>query len=320
MKLFRAYKIVYLLSIAILIFCSYSQKTHAKTSILTDEKNAWLNEHVSEIYFAPEKDFPPLIWSQYGELFGLSTDYFDVIQQLMDVRFAVHEPRNLDEILKAIKNGDEKSIVSSRAATPERMDYLLFTRPYFSSPSIFISDDKKELSGSEIEQKGYKVAVGNSFGIHEYLKERYPKMNLVPVDNDYQLIQAVLDDNVDIGAINAASLIYLIKENGFSGIRKIGDTGFVSHFSFAVPKDMPELRNILDDAIEAIPHDFQKSVLEKWDINSNQIQLLLNSEPSLVGNNTADKKYITILVLGVGLVIILIELLLHRYVFNKKEE
>ncbi len=320
MKPFRAYKIVYLFSIAILVFCSYSHVAHAKTSILTEEKKAWLAEHVAEISFAPEKDFPPLIWSQYGELFGLSNDYFDVIQQLIDVRFSVLEPRNLDDILKAVKNGKEKSIISSRAATPERMEYLLFTRPYFSSPSIFISDDRKELTGSEIEQKGYKVAVGNNFGIHEYLKERYPKMNLIPVDNDYQLIQTVLDNHADIGAINAASLIYLIKENGFSGIRKVGDTGFVSHFSFAVPKDMPELRNILDDAIEAIPHDFQKSVLEKWDINSNEIQLLLNSEPSLVGTDTADKKYVTILVLSVGLAIILIEFILHRYVFKKKED
>lgn len=320
MRLLRGCKIVYLLSIAILVFCVYSQPAHAKTSILSDDKKAWLNEHLSQISFAPEKDFPPLIWSQYGELFGLSTDYFDIIQQLIDVRFSVLAPRNLDDILKAVKNGNEKSIISSRAATPERMDYLLFTRPYFSSPSIFISNDSKQLTGSEIEQKGYKVAVGNNFGIHEYLKERYPKMNLVPVDNDYQLIQAVLDDNTDIGAINAASLIYLIKENNFSGVRKVGDTGFVSHFSFAVPKDMPELRNILDDAIEAIPHDFQKSVLEKWDINSNEIQLLLNSEPSLVGKDTADKKYVTILVLSVGLAIILIEFILHRYVFNKKEE
>lgn len=311
---------MYLLSIAILVFCAFTQTTNAKTSILTEEKRAWLVDHVADIYFAPEKDFPPLIWGQYGELFGLSNDYFDIIQQLIDVRFSVLTPRNLDDILKSIKNGGEKSIISSRAATPERMEYLLFTRPYFSSPSIFISTRNKELTGSEIEQKGYKVAVGNSFGIHEYLKERYPKMNLMPVDNDYQLIQAVLDNNADIGAINAVSLIYLIKQNNFSGIRKVGDTGFVSHFSFAVPKDMPELRNILDDAIEAIPHDFQKSVLEKWDINSNEIQILLNSEPSLVGEGTSDKKYVTILVLSVGLAIILIEFILHRYVFKKKEE
>jgi ABC-type amino acid transport substrate-binding protein len=320
MKSVNSNNMRYLALAVILTFSFCTNITHAKESILTDEKKEWLSEHVALISFAPEKDFPPLIWSQYGEIFGLSKDYFDVIQQLIGVRFTVLEPRNLDDILQSAKSGKEISIISSRASTPDRMEYLLFTRPYFSSPSIFISNDNKELTGSEIEQKGYKVVVGNGFGIHEYLKERYPKMNLIPVENDYKVVQAVLDNKVDIGAINAVSLIYLIRENNFTNVRKVGETGFVSHFSFAVPKDMPELRNILDDAIEAIPHDFQKSVLEKWDIDSAEIQLLLNNESDLLRRSTIDKRYLTFLVVGVGLIIIILEYVFHKYVFNKKED
>lgn len=304
--------------LALMIFSfTYTQVSYAKDAVLTDEKAEWLRSNASEIYFAPEKDFPPLIWNQYGELFGLSKDYFDVIQQLIDTRFPVHEPRKLDEILNSVKNNKEKSIVSSRAPTPDRLEYLIFTRPYFSSPSIFISTNGKKLTGSQIEQRGYKVVVGNSFGVHEYLRDRYPKMNLMPVDNDYQVISAVTDERAEIGAINVMSLIYLIKENGFTGIKKVGDTGFVSNFSFAVPKDMPELRNILDDAIEAIPHDFQKSVLEKWDINSVEIQALLNNDSELIDG--ADKKYVTILVVIVGFFIIVAEYFIHKYLFKNKK-
>lgn len=306
--------------LALIIFSfTYTNVSYAKDTVLTDEKSAWLNAHAPEIYFAPEKDFPPLIWSQYGELFGLSKDYFDVIQQLIDTRFKTLEPRKLDEILHAVKNNGEKSIISSRAPTPERQEYLLFTRPYFSSPSIFISSTGKKLTGSQIEQKQLKVAVGNNFGVHEYLKERYPKMNIIPFDNDYQVITSVIDKRADIGAINAASLIYLIKENDFSGIKKVGDTGFISNFSFAVPKDMPELRNILDDAIEAIPHDFQKSVLEKWGIDSDEIKAIVSDDSKIIDNGYADKKYVTILVIIVGLLVLIIEYLIHKYVFKKSK-
>ena len=63
--------------LALMIFSfTYTQVSYAKDAVLTDEKAEWLRSNASEIYFAPEKDFPPLIWNQYGELFGLSKDYF----------------------------------------------------------------------------------------------------------------------------------------------------------------------------------------------------------------------------------------------------
>jgi hypothetical protein len=103
----RSLRLLTLLAVIIFNF-TYTNVSYAKDTVLTDEKSAWLNTHAPEIYFAPEKDFPPLIWSQYGDLFGLSNDYFDIIQQLIDIRFKTLEPRKLDEILNAVKNNGEK--------------------------------------------------------------------------------------------------------------------------------------------------------------------------------------------------------------------
>lgn len=316
MKLTR----VLIMILIIVVFSGYATQANAGSLILTDEQNKWLDENSSSISFAPEQDFPPMIWSKYGVVSGISQDYFDYIQQLIDVRFPIREPRKLSEILGSVKTGGEKSIVSSRTMTPERSEYLLFTRPYFSSPSIFISKNKKTITGTEIEEKGYTVAVGNLFGTHEYLKNRYPKMKLEIFDNHYQAILAMMNDQVDIVAIDSASLMYLIKENNFSGIRKVGDTGFVAQFAFAVPKNLPLLRDILDNAIEVIPLSFKESVLEKWGVNSSDVQLLTNRQVFLTDVNNVGAKNITILVVGMSLLIIFIEFILHRYFFRRGEK
>lgn len=305
--------------LVLVVLGGYAIQANAKSLVLSDEQDKWLGENLSNISFAPEKDFPPMIWSKYDTLFGVSKDYFDLIQQLIDVRFQVREPRKLTEILESIKAG-EQSIVSSRTMTPERSEYLLFTRPYFSSPSIFVSQNKKTMTGAEIEQQGYTVSVANQFGAHEYLKNRYPEMKLVTFDNNYQVIQAVVDGRADIAAIDVTSLMYLVKENNFSGFRKIGDTGFIANFAFAVPKNLLLLRNILDNAVEVIPQSSKEAILEKWGVNSIDAQFLADEKAALAYENNAEEMYFTIFLVIALFLILFNEFILFRYISKRERE
>jgi len=303
------------------VFVLSAATVFSKTSVLTEESQKWLDQNIHKVTFSPEKDFPPMIWSQYETLFGVSNDYFNYMQQLIDARFNVREARSLNDILISVKSSGEKTIISSVSMTPGRSEYLIFTRPYFSAPAIFISDNSKSINGSEIESRSYSVAVGNNYGVHEYLKDRYPKMKLITFDNDYLVVQAILDKKVDYGAIDIASLMYLLKEHNIDNISKVGDTGFIYNFSFAVPKDMPELKNILDEAISKIPQSFQDSILEKWGVDYRGIQRIINQNSEVDNPNLGFNPVIIIsgFVFAI-LVIIIVEYELHKYFFYKMRE
>lgn len=233
-------------------------------SFLTEHEEAWLNENRGEIYFAPIRDFPPFLWSQYGELFGISRDYLNYIQEKLSIVFKEREPRTREEILAALQAG-ELSFVSTLTATPERSEYLLFTRPYLSMPTVYVGKSGTKIrTGLEIIQNKYRVSVGDNYGVHSYLKERYPDMILVPVENNYFVLQNVLNGVTEIGAINIATLAHLVREYNFENLKKIADTGFELKLSFAVPKTMPELRNILDNVIETMPKKTKESIISKW--------------------------------------------------------
>jgi ABC-type amino acid transport substrate-binding protein len=298
---------------AIFIIFAFIPVLRVDASILNDKEEKWLFENSSNVYFAPEKDFPPMIWSRYDVLFGISNDYFDLMQQLIGTRFSVRAPRNLSEILNTVRATGESSIISSVTVTPQRLEFLIFTRPYFSSPAIFIANNNKTITGSDIEEHNYSVAVGNGFGVYDYLKDRYKSMKLVSFENDYQVIQAVLDKHTDFGVLDAASLTYILRENDLSGINKVGNTGFVYNFAFAVPKDMPELRNILDEAIQAIPQSFNRSVLEKWNVDNEGLKRLIGEANVAVVD---DQENLVWYFFGFIIIVLLSDFMIGRYILK----
>lgn len=293
--------------------------TNAASVNLTDKQKKWLSENAWDISFAPEKDFPPMIWTNYSTLFGVSIDYFDRIQQELDVRFKVKEPQQLKDILTGTQLNGEKNIISSVTLTPERSEYLLFTQPYFSSKAIFISNKNNPSDGNAIIEHNLTVAVGKGYGAEEYLRNYYPEMKLVEVDNDFKVITSILNNQTDIGVIDIASLIYLIRENNFQNIRKIGDTGFQYDFAFAVPKDMPELRNILNQAILSIPQGFSKSILEKWKIDTYEIEKI-SDEKAQTQTNGISNKFIIFTIIGTVILFVIVDYFMHIFLFKREED
>lgn len=252
---------------ALVVFCLVTPYAHAATVkplALSEADRSWLNEHADQIYFAPEQDYPPFVWSEYGVIFGISHDYLDLLEQQLGTRFNEREPRSLHYILSATQSG-EQNIISSLAYTPERSKYLIFTRPYIEAPAIFFTKSgKQNVDAGEIIDRKQKVAVGKGYGAEEYLRNRYADMVLVPFDNDYLVVNAVSSGVVDVGVSDVFSLSYLVKEEGFQNIKMMGETGFTYDLAFAVPASMTQLRNMLDDAIEALPERIVYELNKKW--------------------------------------------------------
>ncbi len=286
--------------VALLMPTFFVQAASIKKLPVSEENRAWLNTHISDIYFAPEKDYPPMIWSDYGVLFGISYDYLKLLEQQLGVQFMQRDPRPLSQILSATQGG-EQNIISSLSATPERSEYLVFTRPYLEAPALFFTKSgKQNYNAREIEDKKLKVGVGDGYGVHEYLRNRYADMVLVPFENDYRVLEAVSSGVVDVGAIDVFSLSYLVKEESFMGIKVMGETGFKYQLSFAVPISMTPLRDMLDDAIEALP---EKTIYE---LNKRWIPQEVSAVYSGANSSPSDPTLLALLFLFIGICIALV--------------
>ena len=245
-------------------------------------------------------------------MFGISVDYLNYIQEKLSTNFKLQEPRTQREIISALKSG-EISFISSVSENSERSQYLLFTRPYISLPIIYIAKSgTKNKTGTEIVDKELRVSVSEDYDIHYYLSNRYPKMHLVKVENPYQVLQNVLSGVTEVGVINIATLSHLVREHHLANLKKIGETGFEIKLSFALPKSMPELRNIFDNIIETMPKKTKDAILSHWITDNTTIENLAGSATDLHNTNYNNENIYLVVI--TGLLMLCIGFILH-YVF-----
>lgn len=241
----------------------------ATSAILTPEQNLWLDKRNRTILVRPERNRPPFVFVSSGvtrKPQGLSIDYFETAIQKINTSVQYFEAANKANIIAAIKEGKD-GVVVALTQTEEREGDFYFTKPYITIPAVIVvrKDAPLKKSGATLADfTGKRVAVGEAYAVEEYIKNNYKKVIIEPVVDDEVGLQKLLLGEVDAAVIDLASLSYYTANKALSYVVVGGQTGFEYSFSFGIPKHLPELAMILDDALAAISPQEQMLLKEKW--------------------------------------------------------
>ncbi|MFH1942626.1 MAG: PAS domain S-box protein [bacterium] len=234
-----------------------------QTVRLTQEEREWISAH-PEIRLSPDPNFPPTeYFDENGRFVGIAADFIALVEQRTGIRFSVVCETNWEEIIKKIKRR-EIDMLSAFTETPQRTQYLSFTRSYFELPIVIIVRETTRESLTLDEIKGMKVAVVSGSLDQESISERYPDLELDAVPDYSTGLRKVSFGMADAVVCDLASATYYIKAEGISNLRVAGRTGYSYKLSFAVRKDWPELVKILEKGLSAISQDERVSIYEKW--------------------------------------------------------
>lgn len=96
---------------------------------LTADESRWLADHPS-VLVAPDPDFPPIEWLDSANgLHGIAADYVSLVQKQLGITFKIVRCGSWDEVLVKARN-KEVDMLSAAAQTPQRAEYLLFSKPH----------------------------------------------------------------------------------------------------------------------------------------------------------------------------------------------
>ncbi|MBU0765347.1 MAG: transporter substrate-binding domain-containing protein [Bacteroidetes bacterium] len=231
---------------------------------LTDKEKEWLEKNAADIVFVPECMFAPVIFTDNdGNPTGISADYLFLMEDKLGVEFIKAPCKNLVQLLRDIENGDA-DFLSSLKNTPERRDNLLFTESYIEIPVGIITRKEDTRSLTLTELTGMKVAVGEGYGIHNFLLMFYPFLDLYPVKDDWEGIQQLITGEADVLITDLASVSYMIEKRGITNLRIAGPVDYKYNLCFACMKDLPVLRDVLNKALAAITPEERKAIFLKW--------------------------------------------------------
>ena len=231
---------------------------------LTTEERAWLAKH-PVIRLAPDPDFPPVeFFDSKGTYRGIAAELVALVEKKLPIRFEIVHLRNWDEVLR---QGRSRQIDMFGAAvpTPERLQYMRFTRPFVTFPAVILVRDNMKIPPRKVTTlEGLHVAVVSGYAAYEYMKRAYPQVKLEVMPDISSGLRQVSFGKVDAMVLNLASASYYIRKLGITNLAISKDTDFIYDLSFACRSDWPLLHAILDKAVASITPEEYNRITASW--------------------------------------------------------
>lgn len=221
----------------------------------------------SVLRLAVERDYAPFVFvDEAGQAQGLSIDILTLVLQRSGLQVQALEPRPLADLLNDLRE-QRADLITSLRSTPERAQFLTFSRPYIDVPAILVvgpavsaGQARKGLQ----DLAGRPVAVGKGYGVEAPMRSRHPRVVWQAVADDASALRGVSEGRFDAAVADAASVAYLIRREGFMNLRPAGRVGFDYPLSFALEKSLAPLMPRLDQAILDIPTHQRQAVIDRW--------------------------------------------------------
>jgi len=272
-----------------------NNQRHADGTIpLTVAERKWLKSH-PVIRLAPDPDFPPTeFFDANGNHAGIAADYVALLQKRLGVRFEVVKLRDWAEILKKARTR-EVDVLAAVTKTPERSEYLLFTKPYLDFPAVIITHENFKGPLNLRNMAGKKLSVKAGYGARYYVVTNYPQVHVDVVPDIHTGLRKVSFGTREALLENLLTASYYMEKEIITNLRIAGEAEYVYRMAFAVRSDWPMLQRILDKGLRRITADEREVVYNKW--------VPLNSQFLLI-----NKKITPPIVMGVGFLLLFVVL------------
>jgi PAS domain S-box-containing protein len=271
---FRRFFVMGLLSFLLVV--GAAEPGAAKGPLLTEVEKDWLTAH-PEITIAPDPDYPPIeYFDENGHYQGIAADYVHLVEERLHIHFNIARLQDWDEAIEKAKKR-EIDMFGAAAETPQRLEYMLFTRPFVEFPSVIIV--RKSVTEPLTLEKlaGMRIAIVSGYADHDYVVNNYRHLNLdvVPtVETGLRKVSFGIDDAL---VANLGATTYFIEKQGITNLRLAGNTGYIYRLAFGCRKDWPELAEILDKALGAVTPEERDAIFKKW-VNLERESLLTKGE------------------------------------------
>jgi len=245
-------------------FGQWPRLSKAASVPLTPEEQAWLKQdHTIRVRVT---DHLPYLYAKDGKPVGIAVDLINAVSERTGIKFDFVMPSPpFSADLKGLIQHKGPDLIASLVSTPEREKNILFTKPYISTPRFIFTRDDAEFVSSMENLSGKTVAVIKDYDVHTVLAKNYPDINLLICKNNEDALKAISSGKAFafIGGLIATPA--MINEFGLKNLKAVAPSSLLDHsIAMGIRNDWPELRNIINRAIAAIPYEEKAAIINKW--------------------------------------------------------
>lgn len=236
--------------------------------VLTDAERAWMSAHPVVRIAVNTADAPYTFIDSAGEFAGVHADLLKMIGRRTGLRFEVVPHTTIGELEGDLRTG-RADMVATLMPTAERRRFLAFTEEVAPMVWVLVAPHDADAINGLGSLRGKRLVLVRGHGMTDWIRERFPEIQLVAVDTVTDAMDLVARGGADASLQSMASASYAI-ERYFDQLRIAGtamDTPEMARFG--VDRQQPELLGILDRALEGMSPAERAAIASRWLVNIN---------------------------------------------------
>jgi len=231
---------------------------------MTPQEKAWLESH-QELRLGFDTAWPPYDYvDTRGRHSGLAADVLARVGDLLGVWLVPQIDLSWPQVLTRVRER-RLDVVSLCAPTPERAEYLSFSRPVVKVPWVIAGrNDGEPIRGME-SLRDKTVLIAEGYAIGSVIRRHFPELTYIAAPTPPEALRMVSKGEADAYIGFLGSIDHIIKTESLFNVSVAAPTGLPpTKLSICVRSDWPELLSLVDKALQAIPPSDLQALLDKW--------------------------------------------------------
>ena len=235
---------------------------------LDKQQRYWLQEKRELRVGTSSPDYPPFDMTVSGQDYeGFTADYVGILAKALNVSIKVQRFPTRDAAIKALEDGSIDLLGTSNGFEAAHSNLLLST-PYAIDQPVLVTREGETRSLSQ-GLEGLRLSMVYHYLPLEEVKALYPKAIIQSYPSYQNAINSVAFDEADVFLGDTISTHYMINKGYLTNIKM---ANFGKHeaygFSFAVRRDNPQLLDIINATLRAVPNSERESIAKRWNAGS----------------------------------------------------
>jgi len=233
-----------------------------KKLILSKREKEYLQKK-KKINMCIDPNWLPFEKIENGKHIGISAAYIQLISSKITTSFKVVPTTSWSQSIEFAKKR-KCDIFSLAMETEKRKKYMDFTKPYITSPLVLATTHDKFFISSMEELQGKSIGVVKNYAHAEFLKNKYPKINFIDVNNIKKGLKEVLKGTLFGYIDNLTTMTYQIQKYYPTELKITGQLNENLLLGIGVRNDDPILLDILNKAIDSISNRDKNRIFNQW--------------------------------------------------------
>ncbi|MHC8328043.1 transporter substrate-binding domain-containing protein [Pseudomonas sp. LB1P83] len=238
---------------------------------LDKSQQQWLNNKRELILGTSAPDYPPFDLTISGHDYeGFTADYAGILGKATGLPVKVQRYPSRGDAIEALEKGEVDMLGSANGFEARNADIVLST-PYAVDQPVLVTREGETRSLSD-GLAGLRLSMVYHYLPLDEVKALYPKAIITSYPSYQNAINAVAFDQADVFLGDTISTHYMINKGYLNNIRMANFGKHEAHgFSFAVPRDNPDLLGIINAILKATPGSERENIAKRWSAGSDML-------------------------------------------------